>query len=189
MHVAGLLKLRQYRNHFLGGADVAQAQPRGEYLGEGAEPQRAFRRKGAHGNGRFLVVPQFAVGIVFNDPKIEFARFFCKELAAFQRNREARRIAERGHHVGKAGAAAFFAHGGRIESFFVRGKRLIVRTHEVKGLQRSHVGRRFDENGAAFVHKRLSGKINRLLRARHDHHFVGRRRNAAAGFVFGDEAF
>ena len=92
--VEGLFADEYLFEEFRFGDYPSETESGGEYLGEAAEVQGAFRGEGVYGGDVFAAVAKFAVGAVFDDQQVLAAGELHQCLPFLQGHRHSRRIAE-----------------------------------------------------------------------------------------------
>ena len=151
----------------LGRHDVAQAQARGQYFGERAQVHAAFGVARGQRCSRFFVVPQVAVGVVFQKRQAQLGAALHHGLATCLVHGAAGGVLEVGQQVDQACFVGSFAH---LAAQVVGDDAVLVTVHPHglgllgrEGLQRAQVGGRFHQQAAAFVQQNFADQIQALL--------------------------
>ena len=176
MQVGGLLDLHQLGAQRRRSDDVAQAQAGRQHFGEGAHVHGALGRQRTNRRRRLAVVGQRAIGVVFEDQEVEFARFLRQTVTAVLGEQAAGRILEVGQAVEELGAAHRRVERLGDQTILVRSHRDELRPEQRERLQGAEVGRRLDQHPVARIDHRLGQQIKPLLRTGNDQHFVRRHR-------------
>ena len=107
VEVDSLLDRSQRIKRSLRSDDVTEAETRRENLGECSHCQSTLRSIAADRLRGLAVIPKFSVGVVFQNPEIVFTSFFGEFFTSFFSNRDACRVLESRHDIGKTDAAEF----------------------------------------------------------------------------------
>ena len=142
VQVGRLLGLQQLRVQRARRHHVAQPQPRRQHLGEGAEVDAALARRGTHGRRRRCVVPQLAIGVVFDQRQSGTGSRLHQLEPARASHAAPAGVLEIGQQVQEARA------GRGRQRLRQRALLVAIDGHEVRlvgreGLQRAEIGGRF----------------------------------------------
>ena len=177
VQVGSLLGLGQLAVHGPGCDDEADAQAGSQHLGERAHVDHALGVACSQGQGRLLLVPEVAVGIVLDQGDVPFPGHLHEGLTAGIAHGAAGGILEVGQHIGQTrlvGTAADLPGEVLDQHAFV----IAVHAdghglHGGEGLQRAEVGGLLDQQTAALVQEHLADQVQRLLAAGGDQDLLG----------------
>ncbi len=149
------------------GAQPAEPHARGHDLGEAAEQGRAVGGGVEGGDPRLVgaAEPQFAVGVVLDDPQAVPAGGLGDGPAACGRERAAGRVLEGGNQVEQLGALAGDEAGqrGGVDAVVVGGDRDDPGAGEAEALQGRQVGGVLDQDGVSGLQHGRGDEGQRLL--------------------------
>ena len=172
----------QRRNHLFRGAEPPQPHARAEDLGKRprADDTPAAIERVERGQ-RLALEAQLAVGVVFEDQRVELVRERDQLLAAPQRLARPRRVVEVHDRIDELARASRapealepLAHGVGDDALVVHRHVQHVRPVTPDRIQRTGEGRRLRDDGVARIHERAEGQRERLARAVGHHDVLGR---------------
>ena len=170
VQVGRLFGLQQLGHQRGRGHHKTQTQTRGQHLGERAQVNASGRVACGERQGRRLVEPQVAIGVVFYQRQAKFCSCFGQRSTACLGHGAPGGVLKVGQHVKETSTFGFERQVGHIHTVIITLNAHHGGFHGREGLQCTQVGGGFHQNAAAFVDQHFGNQVQTLLGAGGDQH-------------------